>query len=173
MFTASFKSTFSRCTALCIAIFVLNTAGSHFASAQNPRPFGGRVVALWDNVFNALPIGATPTSVGNANFEGTSQMKHMGRSAQAGNLSLGAPTVNGLPGTGTVTITAANGDQVTFKFAGFLNPFTGQGAGPLEITGGTGRFAGASGTGTFYAVIDLSTPVNQRMTVLLDGTITY
>jgi len=78
-----------------------------------------------------------------------------------------------LPGTGTVTITAANGDQVTFKFAGFLNPFTGQGAGPLEITGGTGRFAGASGTGTFYAVIDLSTPVNQRMTVLLDGTITY
>lgn len=174
MFIASFKSSFARFTALCgIAILVINTAGLQFASAQNPRPFGGRVVAQWDNVFNALPIGATPTSVGTANFAGTSQMKHMGRSAQAGNLSLGAPTVNGLPGAGTVTITSANGDQVTFKFAGFLNPFTGEGAGPLEITGGTGRFTGAVGRGTFYAVIDLSTPANQSMTVLLDGIITY
>lgn len=86
---------------------------------------------------------------------------------------LDAPTVNGFPGTGTVTISAANGDQVTFKFSGFLNPYTGEGAGPLEITGGTGRFAGATGTGTFYAVIDLSTPANQSMTVLLDGIIRY
>ena len=167
--TANFTSAFARRTALCgIAILVINTAGAHSASAQSPRPFGGRVVAQWDNVFNALP-----TRLGIANFAGTSQMKHMGRSAQAGNLSLGAPTENGLPGRGTVTITAANGDQVTFRFEGFLNPFNGEGAGPLEITGGTGRFAGATGRGTFYAVIDLSAPANQSMTVLLDGIITY
>jgi len=169
VFTASFTSAFARRTALCgIAILVINTAGAYSASAQSPRPFGGRVVAQWDNVFNALPSNG-----GTANFVGTSQMKHMGRSAQAGTLSLGAPTVNGLPGTGTVTITAANGDTVTFKYTGFLNPFTGEGAGPLEITGGTGRFAGATGTGTFYAVINLSTPANQSMTVLLDGIIRY
>lgn len=167
MFTTSFTSAFSRRAAFCgIAILVINTVGVHCAVAQSPRPFGGRVVAQWDNVFNAL-------NGGTARFVGTSQMRHMGRSAQAGSLSLGAPTVNGFPGTGTVTITAASGDTVTFKYTGFLNPFTGEGAGPIEITGGTGRFAGATGTGTFYAVINLNTQVNQGMTVLLDGIIRY
>jgi hypothetical protein len=169
VFTTIFTSAFARRTALYgTAILVINLAGAHSVSAQVPRPFGGRVVAQWDNVFNALP-----SSIGTANFAGTSQMKHMGRSAQAGSLSLGAPTENGLPGTGTVTITAANGDKVMFRYTGFLNPFTGEGAGPIVITGGTGRFAGATGTGTFYAVINLSTPTNQSMTVLLDGIIRY
>ena len=148
-----------------LALLVINTVGALSASAQSPRPFGGRVVAKWDNVFNA--VGGT------ANFTGTSQMLHMGRSSQAGTLSLGAPTPNGLPGNGTVTITAANGDTVTFTYTGFLNPYTGEGSGPLKIVGGTGRFAGATGVGSFYAVIDLTTPVNQGMTVLLDGVINY
>jgi len=156
-----------RRAALCgLAMLVINAVGALSASAQSPRPFGGRVVAKWDNVFSA--VGGT------ANFTGTSQMRHMGRSAQVGTLSLGAPTANGLfPGTGTVTITAANGDKVTFNYTGFLNPSTGVGSGPLEIVGGTGRFAGATGFGTFYAVIDVSAPANQGMTVLLDGVINY
>ncbi len=148
------------------ALLVINAVGAISASAQSPRPFGGRVVAKWDNVYSALGGGT-------ANFAGTSQMLHMGRSSQAGTLSLGAPTPNGLPGSGTVTITAANGDTVTFTYTGFLNPYTGEGSGPLKIVGGTRRFAGATGVGSFYAVIDLTTPVNQGMTVLLDGVINY
>ena len=148
-----------------LALLVINAMGAQSASAKSPRPFGGRVVAKWDNVFSALG--------GTANFTGTSQMLHMGRSAQVGTLSLGAPTPNGLPGNGTVKITAANGDTVTFTYTGFLNPYTGEGSGPLIIVGGTGRFAGATGFGTFYAVIDVTAPANQAMTVLLDGVINY
>jgi hypothetical protein len=169
VFNRIFTPSFARRAFFCgIAILIVHTSGAHSSYAKSPRPFGGRVDARWDNVYSALPEYG-----GTANFVGTSQMKHMGRAAQMGNLSLGAPTPNGLPGAGSVTITAANGDQVTFEFQGFLNPLTGVGAGPLKITGGTGRFAGATGVGTFYAVIDLSTPANQSMTVLLDGIINY
>ncbi len=166
MLTFGCKNAIVRRAALFgFALLVINAVNAHPASAQPPRPFGGRVVAKWDNVFNA--VGGT------ANFTGTSQMLHMGRSSQAGTLSLGAPTPNGLPGNGTVTIKAANGDTVTFTYTGFLNPYTGEGSGPLKIVGGTGRFAGATGVGTFYAVIDVTARANQAMTVLLDGVISY
>lgn len=166
MSTANF-SAFARRTALCgIALLVISMTGMQSASAQISRPFGGRVVAKWDNVFNAL-------GGGQANFTGTSQMLHMGKSAQSGNLRLGDLGPNGFPGTGMVTITAANGDKVTFRFIGLLNPLTGEGAGPLEIIGGTGRFAGATGVGTFYAWIDINSPAPQSMTVVLDGVIRY
>ena len=167
MRTVNCNSAIVRRTALCgLAMLVINLVGALSASAQSPRPFGGRVVAKWDNVSNAFGGGT-------ANFTGSSQMRHMGRSAQVGTLSLGAPTPNGFPGTGTVTITAPNGDTVKFKYEGFLNPFTGVGSGPLEIVSGTGRFAGATGFGTFFAIIDVSAPTNQGMTVLLDGVINY
>lgn len=155
-----------------LALLVINAVNGLSATAKPPRPFGGRVVAKWDNVFNALPDPLLPLRI--AKFTGTSQMLHMGRSSQEGTLRLGELNLIGLyPGSGTVTITAANGDKVTFTYEGFLNPSTGVGSGPLEIVSGTGRFAGATGSGTFYAVIDVSNSANQAMTVLLDGVINY
>lgn len=131
------------------------------------RPFKARVSATWDNIFLALV--APPAS-----FQGGGPVTHMGNTAQAGSLVLQAPSAPGIfPGYGTVTITAANGDRLTFDYVGTLNAITGKGIGTFIFTGGTGRFANASGSGTFYALIDLSLPSSQHMTVDLDGKIDY
>ena len=64
-------------------------------------------------------------------------------------------------------------DSVSFDYEGLLNAVTGEGSGTFTFTGGTGRFAGATGGGTFDALIDLSFATEQPMTVTLDGTISY
>ena len=98
----------------------------------------------------------------------------MGNTTQAGDLTLGPPTAPGVfPGSGSVTITAANGDTVTFKYQGTLYAGTGEGIGTFTFTSGTGRFANVAGGGTFYALIDTSLPTQQPMTVVLDGKIDY
>ena len=70
---------------------------------------------------------------------------------------------------GKATITAANGDTIYGDYEGFAT-FDGKGlviAGNLTTTGGTGRFAGASGTGKALGV---QTPASAAMS--LTGTMT-
>ena len=155
---------------LVLATFALGSLALICASpvaAGNMRPFHGDVVATWDNIFNGL--FAPP-----ATFTGTSLVTHMGLTAQEGTLFLGPPDENFVaPGFGTVTMTAANGDQLTFYYEGSLYALSGEGIGTFTFIGGTGRFANATGSGTFYALIDTSLAENQPMTVVLDGQIDY
>ncbi len=155
-----------------LASLVATLAAPSPASAAGPRPFRSRVTARWDNVLAALPPAFG--GVGVAHFAGGGPTTHMGNTTQVGSLSLRAPTGPGVfPGTGTVTITAANGDSVTFDYFGDLYAFTGEGIATFEFTGGTGRFADVRGGGTIYALIDTSLPEGQPMTVVLDGQISY
>lgn len=170
-----------RC--LCLFALVTLTAGTAGpASAQVgkgkkkavERPFKGPVVAVWDNVFLALPA---PLGAGEASFEGVGHTTGLGLNTQSGTLQL-HPVDDGplIPGDGRVTITAANGrDSVTFDYTGTLNAATGVGEGTFAFIPelGTGRFEGATGSGTFFAVIDLSMPTAQPMSVRLDGKIKY
>jgi hypothetical protein len=152
---------FSLCLLLTLGV------GASSASAAE-LPFHGNVEATWDNVFDGFtPDGAT--------FEGGGPVTHMGKTTQTGILFLSpVPNADGLyPGYGSVTITAANGDTLSFDYEGLLNPLTGEGKGTFTFTGGTGRFANAAGGGTFDALIDLSLPEDQPMTVVLDGKINY
>jgi hypothetical protein len=152
--------------ALCLVLPASMPAPAH-ADEDEAVPFHGKVSATWDNIFLAL---VDPP----ATFTGGGPVTHMGKTKQNGTLTLGLPNAEGLfPGYGSVTITAANGDQLTFDYTGFLNAETGEGTGTFTFTGGTGRFADATGGGTFDAFIDLSLPTDQPMTVTLDGKISY
>lgn len=138
-------------------------------TAGDMRPFHGDVTATWDNILNG--IFAPP-----ANFTGGGPVTHMGNTVQTGTLILMpvSPDLSvPIPGFGSVTITAANGDQLTFDYEGLLLASTGEGIGTFTFTGGTGRFANATGEGTFYALIDTSLETNQPMTVKLNGKISY
>jgi hypothetical protein len=137
------------------------------ALANGPRPFKSDVTAVWDNVFS----GFNPETP--ATFIGGGPTSHMGHTFQTGTLVFDGPPAEIIPGHGSVTITAANGDEISFDFEGLLYAATGEGIGTFTLTGGTGRFAGATGSGTFYALIDISQPENQSMHVDLLGEIEY
>lgn len=115
---------------------------------------------------------------------GSGHATHLGRTTVSahGTGSLVLPpvpcTVNGAPGFEVatslpqVTLTAANGDQLFMVGPGgtFCSLLSGggSGTGTLVITGGTGRFAGASGSATFVSNNTPSVFVNTA-----EGTISY
>ena len=78
--------------------------------------------------------------------------------------------VNDLPAiSGTAIFEAANGDQVFAEFVGgFTSPTTAEGV--YTITGGTGRFFGATGTVHFDA---FAQDLSSLITLNFAGTISY
>ena len=102
-------------------------------------------------------------------MDGTGHASHLGR------FTFSAPhTVDPLTRTaaGTYTLTAANGDTLTATFTGRAKPITGTTTLVIvetaTITGGTGRFAGA--TGTFTVTREYDTAAGTT-TGAFDGTI--
>jgi hypothetical protein len=55
--------------------------------------------------------------------------------------------------TGTITVVTANGDQLFVSFSSSWQLSTGMGEELITITSGTGRFAGASGSGSLNCQI--------------------
>jgi len=99
-----------------------------------------------------VTFGFPPTCAGVFITEtGTSAGTHIGGSGL-----FAAEECAGATAIGQATITATNGDRLTLNYQttnSTIDLSTGdfQDAGTFQFTGGTGRFAGASGSGTFTA----------------------
>ena len=88
-------------------------------------------------------------------IEGTGNATHLGRFTETGHFLVNLVTLHG---TGSEVFTAANGDTVNATGEGQATPTATPGVLSIEehmtITGGTGRFAGATGSFTRQRVVD-------------------
>src|SRR4051794_36787245 len=107
-------------------------------------------------------------------FQGTGIATHLGRSTNEGHILITGPgsgCPGGLANTNIETLTAANGDVLTltsYDVACPIGQLVFQGTGHWIVTGGTGRFSGATGQGT----IDGGSDFNQhQFHIELTGTI--
>ena len=129
------------------------TAGTNANAAVQEVTFKGRLKGAFTVTFDP-----PPSPFFSVLFEGTGNATLLGR------FTLEVPhRVNSTTGTavGTFAFTAANGDMLTGDFTGVSTPT----ATPVvfdlvetaRITGGTGRFAGATGSFIVKRFVDLST----------------
>ena len=124
-----------------LALTLMLLLGSVAVTATE-RPFSangtGIAVPIIDD--NGNIVGAKPTGSGNAT--------HLGLFTNTGEVSF-TPDANNptiLHPSGGGVFTAANGDKLNFVIvSGALDLTTGIGTGDFAFTGGTGRFANATG----------------------------
>ena len=121
------------------------------------RPFAlnakGIATFITDEAGN--PVSANVSSSGTAT--------HLGLSTTVGTITFSPDPDN--PGrlltSGTGTMTGANGDTVQLELNGALEPTPGSATATdkfvIRFVGGTGRFAGAHGTGNGIVVVNLPT----------------
>jgi hypothetical protein len=131
--------------------------------------------------FKAVYSGTfIPTDTG-FNVSGAGHATKLGSSTNQGTVVMLSQPNESCPTTGFVvtndeTLIAANGDQVTLTILDKRCPVAGEpgiydGVSTYHITGGSGRFADATGEGTFDGRGDFNFPNNLTFTYTFDGTI--
>ena len=142
----SFRRTTPPLLLLWLACVAMLAAEVNWAGAADRVPYGDAYQAHLVSVNGADQVfagGGTGTQLGK--FTNTI-LVHVGDPAPGSSL---------LPISGTVTVIAANGDTLVSSFVGFEDLASAPNGGPLHlfgsqvIIGGTGRFAGATGSLTF------------------------
>ena len=140
-------------TALTITAFVLLGTVSVMA-IERPFALNAKGVATFITDGAGNPISANVSSSGAAT--------HLGLTTTVGTINFSPDPAN--PGrlltSGSGTMTAANGDTVQLELNGALEPSDGATVTDkfvIRFVGGTGRFAGAHGTGNGIVVVNLLT----------------
>ena len=138
------------------------------ASAGSLVPFHATV----SETFTAAPCGPWARCI---NAVGTGQATHLGAITESASVVVDtnpADVVNGCsPETRTTTLTAANGDTITMVGNGWTCAATSDAHDDYGITGGTGRFQGAGGSGNEYNAHTFTGPGVGVATVTYDGTV--
>ena len=129
------------------------------------RPFALTGTGVGEFITNeaGLPISANVTGSGTAT--------HLGLWTTTGTVNYGPPGEDGLiPSSGAATITAANGDKLEVVVQGKLNLGAGTDSGVFTFVGGTGRFAGVSGSADFVVTVN---PLTGGFELTMVGRINY
>ena len=151
-----------------LAALAVTSIASGVANAGSSVPFNA-TIAVQENLIGMNAPECTLIS----DVSGTGTASHLGKVTLHATDCInpvGATTLKFVSNT-PVVLTAANGDQVRATYSGFVSI---EGAselitGAFVITGGTGRFAQATGAGTLQGVED-ATGQGQ---IELTGTISY
>jgi hypothetical protein len=136
------------------ALAAASLAGTAGASTPSPElvPFKATVVIPTAQIKEAVIPFSPP--IGSAIITGTGQADLLGQVTyvdhHTARLGLDG-MLKSLEGEGAMT--AANGDALFFTWRGVLHPQLGL-AETFVITGGSGRFCGASGSGTLTTIRD-------------------
>jgi hypothetical protein len=140
---------------LAAALIALSTIGVGLRQVQAAPvdvPFDGNyagAITLTDNYYVRL-------------FDGTGTSTHLGRSANHGEIlitGLDDSCSGGVANVNVETLTAANGDLLVltnYDVACPIGPNLYHGTGNWIVAGGTGRFSGATGHGTFEGQADFN-----------------
>ena len=148
------------------------TGMSEIASARSTdnkvavdRPFTGDCNLVSEGLVFTGPASATQVIVGTCN------LTHLGRSSIVIHESI---DFRSLAYSSVAVITAANGDEVHTTINGIATRgATGLSlAGSMQVTGGTGRFANASGTSSQSGFVPFN-PAAGPATYQLDGRLAY
>ena len=145
-----------------LAVLVVLTLSAPAIAAAKQVPFKGRSIGVATLVDEAAGL---------IRVEGQGQATHLGRFTQT---ALVGPDVETGGSRGTWTLTAANGDMLFLEMTAIGIDDT-HGIGTFTVVGGTGRFAGASGSYEQRITFGVApgTPEASPFTDELTGTISY
>jgi hypothetical protein len=116
-------------------------------------------------------LNATLTPSGSA-FHGSGGINKFGRVVESGKLFVTrAPLGTHDAMHASMTVILNGGDMLFLTLTGQVNTRSGVLTGSVAITGGTGRFANASGSGGFSGQIDTFWNFNAPMLLTIIGTI--
>jgi hypothetical protein len=136
-----------------VAAFAVSLASFAVSAVAAETPFKGTV--------NAVETGTVVFPIRFLDREGTGTATYLGRYTEHVVMEINIPTMTS---TGTATFTAANGDTL---LASVVGQATRTGPTMLSIvevytiTGGTGRFADATGSFTLKSTVDQVTGVSS------------
>jgi hypothetical protein len=146
----------------------------HARAAQSPTqsliPFKASAVVTSDSIMIPLTPPIAPTRVTYSSGQSDLLGPFTGIAHQITRLHPDGTRLSITDGIGVWT--AANGDSIFVSYSGMFGPITPAQISfqkAIAITGGTGRFAGASGSGILNGVVDL---VKKQTTMTFEGSIT-
>ena len=136
-----------------VSALAVSLASVAVSAAASETPFKGTV--------NAVETGTVVFPTRFLDREGTGTATYLGRYTEQVTMVINIPT---MASTGTARFTAANGDDLLATVAGQAtrtSPTTLSIVEVYTITGGTGRFADATGTFTLNSTLDQVTGVSS------------